>query len=451
MIWATRFKPSLLSRTIAFGLMFLCSRAAFGDEALWKMYVETGTKAYENERYATAETMFLAAHKEAEGFGRNDLRLASTLFQLARVYNAEKKDEKAQLDCRRAIEIWDAPSTPPSIEFVDDLKEVLTKLAGELRKRQKYDEAEPLYKRAQDIAEKHFGPDNPHLADALSARADNFSDGKKYDEAEPLYMRALAITKKKQGSEHADVVNAIQPLAVTLFAQRKFDQARPLVEQAIAILEKSGQPEGLAAPLAFLNKLANKLRDQEKYDEAEPLYKRAQDIAEKHFGPDDPHLAEALSARADNFSAAKKYDEAEPLYKRALDITEKNKGSEDGDVVNAIRDLAVTLFEEKKFDRARLLTEQAIAILEKNNEPKGLAAALTFLGRTCEGLHSYADAERAYKRALDALGRDNGAALNTLENYSRMLHDLKREKEARALEAHIHKIRAATKAVEERR
>jgi hypothetical protein len=56
------------------------------------MYVETGTEAYEAGRSATAKTMFLAARTEAEGFGSNDVRLASTLFWLARVYNAEQND-----------------------------------------------------------------------------------------------------------------------------------------------------------------------------------------------------------------------------------------------------------------------------------------------------------------------------------------------------------------------
>jgi tetratricopeptide (TPR) repeat protein len=440
--------------------MFLCS--AFADEALWKMYVETGTNAYQDGRYPTAETMFLAARTEAEEFGSNDLRLASTLFQLARVYNAEKENEKAKLDCRRtierAIEIWDAPSAPPSIEFADDLKELLTKLAGELRSREKYDEAEPLYKRAQDIAEKHFGPDDPHVATALTAQANNFYEGGKYDKAEPLYAKALAITEKKQGSEDRDVVNAIQPLALTLFAQKKFDQANPLTERAIAILEKSNQPEDLAAGLTFVNHVAYELLKRKKYDEAEPLYKRAQDITEKHFGPDDPHLAEVLNARADNFSGGKKYDEAEPLYKRALDITEKNKGSENPDVVESIKSLVVTLFEEKKFDEARPLTERAIAILEKSNQPEDLAHGLTFLGKTCEELARrtppsssaraslFADAERAYKRALHTVKSDSTAALDTLQNYSRMLRDLKREKEAQALEAHIRKIQAATEA-----
>src|SRR5262249_49756152 len=239
---------------------------------------------------------------------------------------------------------------------------------------------------------------------------------------------------------------------VTLFAQKKFDQAHPLIEQAIGILEKNHQPEDLTAPLTFLNDLAGESRARKEYGEAELLYKRAQDIAEKHFGPDDSHVADALTARADNFYDQKNYADAEPLYKKALDITEKNKGSENPEVVESIKSLVVTLFEEKKFDQARPLTERAIAILEKSNQSEELAHGLTFLGQICEGLRKYDDAERAYKRALDTLGHDSTAALDTLENYSRMLRDSKREPaKAKALEARIRKIQPTTQPLEEDR
>src|SRR5215467_12127342 len=123
MISATKFRASLLWSSIAFGLIFLCSTAALGDDALWKTYVDTGTEAYQEKppRYATAETMFLAARKEAEGFGSSDVRLASTLFQLALVYYTEKKDEQAEANYRHAVEIWDKAKAPPSIERANAL------------------------------------------------------------------------------------------------------------------------------------------------------------------------------------------------------------------------------------------------------------------------------------------------------------------------------------------
>src|SRR5262249_13999728 len=93
-IISARIKRSLFWEKIALGSMFLCASCAFADEALWKMYVEAGTEAYKDGRYATAEIIFLAARTEAEGFGSNDVRLALTLFWLARVDDAEQNDKR---------------------------------------------------------------------------------------------------------------------------------------------------------------------------------------------------------------------------------------------------------------------------------------------------------------------------------------------------------------------
>ena len=69
----------------------------------------------------------------------------------------------------------------------------LDTLALELQAQGKYDEAEPLYRRALEIFEAAHGPDHPstgisvnNLAQLLKAKGD-------LDGAEPLYRRALAI------------------------------------------------------------------------------------------------------------------------------------------------------------------------------------------------------------------------------------------------------------------
>jgi tetratricopeptide (TPR) repeat protein len=152
--------------------MFLCSSSAFASEALWKTYVETGTEAYQDERYATAETMFLAARKEAEGFGSNDVRLASTLSQLALVYYTEKKDEQAESNYRRAVEIWDKAKAPPSIERASALNNL-----GILSARQggKQD-AQRFYERALDMREKLYGPAAVELVIPLTILAVSLED-----------------------------------------------------------------------------------------------------------------------------------------------------------------------------------------------------------------------------------------------------------------------------------
>ncbi|MCP4307664.1 MAG: tetratricopeptide repeat protein, partial [bacterium] len=66
----------------------------------------------------------------------------------------------------------------------------------------RYDEAEPLYRRALAILEKVLGAEHPAVATSLNNLAELYRDQGRYDEAEPLYRRALAILEKGLGPEH---------------------------------------------------------------------------------------------------------------------------------------------------------------------------------------------------------------------------------------------------------
>ncbi len=63
--------------------------ATLAQDALWKAYIAAGTKAVEQDRYDGAEMLFMAALKEAEGFGEQDPRLAITLRLLMNVYGQQ--------------------------------------------------------------------------------------------------------------------------------------------------------------------------------------------------------------------------------------------------------------------------------------------------------------------------------------------------------------------------
>ena len=78
----------------------------------------------------------------------------------------------------------------------------LNNLAGLLESQGKYEEAEPLYRRALKIYEKALGPDHPSVATTLNNLATLYKSQGKYEEAEPLYRRALKIIKEKLGENH---------------------------------------------------------------------------------------------------------------------------------------------------------------------------------------------------------------------------------------------------------
>ncbi len=100
--------------------------AASAQQTRWDSIMADAVKAYQQADYAQAEKLFLAALKEAEKFGEQDARLATSLNNLAFLYDAQGK----------------------------------------------YAQAEPLYRRALAIAEKILGPEHPNVATGLNNLAE---------------------------------------------------------------------------------------------------------------------------------------------------------------------------------------------------------------------------------------------------------------------------------------
>ena len=71
----------------------------------WESLIADGETAYQAGRYAEAEKLFLAALKEAEEFGGQDPRLATSLNNLALLYKSLGKYAQADPLLRRALTI----------------------------------------------------------------------------------------------------------------------------------------------------------------------------------------------------------------------------------------------------------------------------------------------------------------------------------------------------------
>ncbi len=164
-------------------------------KAPWEKANEAGTKALQEGRYAEAERHWTAALKEAETFGEQDTRLATSLNNLALLYGNQ----------------------------------------GE------YGEAEPLYQLALAILEKALGPEHPQVAAGLNNLALLYKTQGKYTEAEPLYRRALAIVEKALGPEHPNVAQVLGNYAELLRKTNRDAEAAKLEARAKAIRDKHAQ------------------------------------------------------------------------------------------------------------------------------------------------------------------------------------------------------------------
>jgi tetratricopeptide (TPR) repeat protein len=133
-----------------------------------------------------------AAVKEAEHFAPEDPRLATSLNNLAALYQAQGK----------------------------------------------YAEAEPLHKRSLAIREKALGPEHPDVAETLNNLAGLYVAQGKYVDAEPLYKRALAIGEKALGPEHPNVATSLENYAALLRSTERTTEATKMEARAKAIRAK---------------------------------------------------------------------------------------------------------------------------------------------------------------------------------------------------------------------
>ena len=81
----------------------LVSAQACTQYASWEATFARGEEAYQEGHYAEAEVSFLAALDEAERYGPLDQRLATSLKNLAEVYQAQGRYSEAAPLYRRAL------------------------------------------------------------------------------------------------------------------------------------------------------------------------------------------------------------------------------------------------------------------------------------------------------------------------------------------------------------
>ena len=180
------------------------------------------------------------------------------------------------------------PTPPPSRTAVDDGVEACQQL--------RYGDAERLLVGALRRAEQGAAA-APELAAALGQLADLYRAQARYEEAEPLYRRAIALEEGRQGGEHAGMARALNNLALVYRAQGFYEQAEPLCRRALAIAERVHGGEHPLTAAAVGNLLTVYLA-QQRFGEAGPLFRRSVAIKERVLGPTHPALAGSLSTYA---------------------------------------------------------------------------------------------------------------------------------------------------------
>jgi tetratricopeptide (TPR) repeat protein len=225
--------------------------------------------------------------------------------------------------------------------------------------KEQYGAAEPLFRRALAIDERHKGSSHEDVAERLNNLGLSLIELNRLAEAEPLLRRSLAIEEEIHGFDHPRVATKLHNLVLLLREANRLNEAEPIIRRALAIKERAnGQDDpGVALVLANLGKL---LTETNRHIEAEALFRRALAIDEKYYGPDHPAVSNKLGHLAILLKSTDRGNEAEPLIRRALDICERTLPQDHPYIYQNMELLAGMLEATGRFEEAEPLRQRVI-------------------------------------------------------------------------------------------
>lgn len=269
-----------------------------------------------------------------------------------------------------------------------------------LESREKYKEAEEMYRQALAAKVRVFGDGNPDIPIVLHLGI-NLAAQEKSEEAEELFRMALARQEKMHRHKHEDTLAIISNLGTILEARRNFDEAEVMYRRALEGRKQTLRNEHPDI-FASMVDVGSVLERQMKYKEAETIYLQALEGLEKTLGHEHSETIECIRQIGFMLQVQQKYEEAEAMYRRALKRLEKVFDHEHPDTLKSIRDLGSVLEQQGKYKEAEEMHRRALDGREKilDHEHPETLESMKDLGSVLKEQGKYKEAEEMYRRAL---------------------------------------------------
>ena len=165
-------------------------------------------------------------------------------------------------------------------------------IGGILHARGDFAAAEEPARKAWEISRRLCGEDDPQTLLDAAAYAGVLDGLERYDESEPIYRRALAVFEQAYGPEHYEVAATLHNLAAVQATLGQPEAAEHHYRRALAIKEKllGGESPDIALTRNNLGKLLNSLG---RPAEAVPLLQAAVAVLAKRLPSSHLHLSTA--------------------------------------------------------------------------------------------------------------------------------------------------------------
>jgi serine/threonine-protein kinase len=277
-----------------------------------------------------------------------------------------------------------------------------------LRAEGKLGESARAHRRAIEIRERVFGPNDARVANSLVFLGVTLRGQAEYAEAAAVLERATAILEDAFGPDHPETAAGVANLGATLSDLGRLDESLAQLERALSIEERAlGAEHPHLAVL--LSNIGGVYRELGRYEEAIDRYERAMQIDEKVFGPEHANLGYDYNGIAIIYKRQGAWDEALERYERAASIWSGAFGEEHelvaiaraniGEVYGSMGDQERAM---QSYGRARAIWDALPDGNPKHREAmlNNMSDTLVVMGRFAEACENYETVRRAWEERL---------------------------------------------------
>lgn len=302
----------------------------------------------------SAEHWFRQALTCADEFAHDDPCRGDTLHELARILRRQKKLAEAEIVARQAFHTKERAwgpvhaETAHELEYLADVYSTMgchaqaalvfeeamrrheaapTRRAVQLNilaefwlRCERPDKAEPLLRRALDLADKHLDPLWTKRLPFLVNLCDACARLGQLDEADQLIQEAIALARKIAPAQSWSVASCQHQLASVRRKQGRFPEAEEIVRRAIAILRSCDGEDAVCDEELHL--LGDVLCAQARWVEAEECYQQVLHFRDECLSPVDLAIARILEDYAELLASTNRTVEGQAFVKRAREIRE---------------------------------------------------------------------------------------------------------------------------------
>ncbi|MHC4210005.1 MAG: tetratricopeptide repeat protein [Planctomycetota bacterium] len=300
-----------------------------------------------------------------------------------------------------------------------------------------YDLAEVHLVRSLDLQLAESGEEDPDTIHAMSQLALVYQSRFRFDDAEPLARRALEASRRALG-DHVETVRCLSLLGMILGTRRQLQEAEPFFVDALE-MARLALGENDDTTLSCINNLAHLYIFQQRYDDAEPLMNEVYDRTMQVYGEEHPSTLFAMSNLAMLYSSAGRDEEAEPLFVRALELRTRVLGEEHPDTLTTMNNLATLYVNHDRFEEAEPLRVRTYEGRRRalGAEHPSTLTCMSNLAWLLAAQDRYDEAAALYEEALvicrRALGQEDRLTLIVMGSLGNAYKNLGRFEEGEAL------------------